>query len=116
ESEGAGMRAHERGTAPAQWLEESGAVAMLLPGPPHELKAMFERQCLPRLARVVPKQTIRTLFLRVSGMGESDLDELIAPVYKKYDNPDTTILAAKGDRQIHFRARCGSASEGEALL
>ncbi len=50
-------------------------VVMLLPGPPHELKAMFEQQCLPRLARVVPKQAIRTLHMRVTGMSESDLDQ-----------------------------------------
>jgi nicotinamide-nucleotide amidase len=114
--DGADMLANDRGTAPGQWVEESGAVAMLLPGPPHELKAMFERQCLPRLARVVPRQVIRTLFLRVAGMGESDLDQLIAPVYTKYENPVTTILAAAGDLQIHLRARCGTESEADALL
>jgi nicotinamide-nucleotide amidase len=114
--QGADVLSNDRGTAPGQWLQESGAVAMLLPGPPHELKSMFERHCLPRLARIVPKQVIRTLFLRVAGMGESDLDQLIAPVYKKYLNPVTTILAAAGDIQIHLRARCETEAEAEALL
>ena len=114
--QGADVLSNDRGTAPGQWLEESGAVAMLLPGPPHELKSMFERHCLPRLARIVPKQAIRTLFLRVAGMGESDLDQLIAPVYKKYQNPVTTILAAAGDIQIHLRARSETEAEAEALL
>ncbi|HTS61148.1 MAG TPA: competence/damage-inducible protein A [Candidatus Acidoferrales bacterium] len=114
--EGAGMLSNDRGTAPGQWVEESGAVAMLLPGPPHELKSMFERHCIPRLARMVPKQVIRTLFLRVTGMGESDLDELIAPVYKKYTNPACTILAAHGDLQIHLRARCATEAQADALL
>jgi nicotinamide-nucleotide amidase len=114
--EGASVLPNDRGTAPGQWVEESGAVAMLLPGPPHELKAMFERQCLPRLSRIVPKLAIRTAFLRVTGMGESDLDQLIAPIYTKYDNPATTILAANGDLQVHLRARCATAAEAEALL
>jgi nicotinamide-nucleotide amidase len=114
--QGADVLSNDRGTAPGQWLQESGAVVMLLPGPPHELKSMFQRHCLPRLARIVPKQTIRTLFLRVAGMGESDLDQLIAPVYKKYQNPVTTILAAAGDIQIHLRARCETEAEAEALL
>jgi competence/damage-inducible protein CinA-like protein len=114
--EGAAILPNDRGTAPGQWIEESYGVAMLLPGPPHELKSMFERQCLPRLARIVPRQAIRTVFLRVTGMSESDLDTLIAPVYKKYTNPATTILAANGDLQIHFRARCASAGEAEELL
>ena len=114
--EGASVLPNDRGTAPGQWVEESGAVAMLLPGPPHELKAMFERQCLPRLKQIVPKLAIRTLFLRVAGMSESDLDQLIAPVYAKYENPATTILAAAGDIQIHLRARCATEAEADALL
>ncbi len=56
------------------------------------------------------------MFMRVAGMGESDLDQLIAPVYKKYENPATTILAAAGDIQIHLRARCTTEAEGDALL
>ena len=114
--EGAAILPNDRGTAPGQWVEESGAVVMLLPGPPHELQAMFERQCMPRLARLVPKLVIRTLCLRVAGMGESDLDQLIAPAYKKYQNPATTILAAAGDIQIHLRARCSTEAEADALL
>jgi nicotinamide-nucleotide amidase len=114
--QGAEILANDRGTAPGQWVEESGAVAMLLPGPPHELKSMFERQCLPRLTRLVPRQVIRTLFLRVAGMPESDLDQLIAPVYKKYKNPATTILAANGDLQIHLRARCATEAKADELL
>jgi len=114
--EGAAILSNDRGTAPGQWVEESGAVAMLLPGPPHELKSMFERHCLPRLQRIVPRLAIRTLFLRVTGMPESDLDQLIAPVYKKYLNPVTTILAANGDLQIHLRARCETVAEADALL
>ena len=114
--EGAEVLPNDRGTAPGQWVAANGAVAMLLPGPPHELKAMFEQQCLPRLARLAPKQAIRTAFLRVTGMPESDLDALISPVYKKYQNPVTTILAANGDLQVHLRARCDTEAEADALL
>jgi nicotinamide-nucleotide amidase len=114
--EGAVVLPNDRGTAPGQWIEESGAAVMLLPGPPHELKAMFERQCIPRLSRLVPKQAIRILGLRVTGITESDLDQLISPVYKKYTNPATTILAGNGDIQVHLRARCGTEAEAAALL
>jgi nicotinamide-nucleotide amidase len=77
---------------------------------------MFERECLPRLQRLVPRQVIRTAFLRITGMPESDLDQLISPVYREYRNPVTTILAANGDLQVHLRARCSTESEAEALL
>jgi nicotinamide-nucleotide amidase len=114
--EGADMLDNDRGTAPGQWIEESGAWIMLLPGPPHELKAMFTRQCLPRLQRRVPRQFIQTLILRVAGMSESDLDAAISPVYKKYENPATTVLAHAGDIQVHLRARCSTGAEATALL
>ena len=101
---------------PANGSEHEGRIVMLLPGPPHEMKPMFVDQCVPRLARRLPAQVIRTRFYRVAGMGESDLDQLIAPVYTKYTNPVTTILAAPSDIQIHLRARCETAEEAEALL
>ncbi|HEX3742562.1 MAG TPA: competence/damage-inducible protein A [Bryobacteraceae bacterium] len=113
---GAEVLPNDRGTAPGQWVDGNDSVALLLPGPPHELKAMFEQQCLPRLARIVPTQIIRTAFLRITGMPESDLDALISPVYKKYPNIATTILAANGDLQVHLRARCDTAAEADALL
>ena len=114
--DGADILPNDRGTAPGQWIEDSGAYLILLPGPPHEMKAMFTRQCTPRLARIAPRLVIQTLVLRVSGMPESDLDQLIAPVYTKYENLATTILAAAGDIQIHLRARCATEAEASALL
>src|SRR5262249_32896929 len=84
--------------------------------PPYELKAMFEKLCLPRLERMLPAQALRTRFYRIVGMGESDLDELIAPVYTRYANPVTTILAVSGEIHIHLRARCAAPEQAEALL
>lgn len=114
--EGAEILPNDRGTAPGQWIDHGGASIVLLPGPPHEMKAMFARQCLSRLENRVPRQVIRTLVMRVAGMPESDLDQLIAPVYKKYENPVTTILAAAGDIQVHLRARCDTEKEAQGLL
>jgi nicotinamide-nucleotide amidase len=114
--EGAEILPNAHGTAPGQWLEHDGAVVMLLPGPPGELKPMFLDECLPRLEKRVPHSVICTRFLRVAGMPESDLDQLISPVYKKYTNPVCTILAAPGDIQVHLRARCSTPGEAEALL
>ncbi len=114
--EGAAVLPNDRGSAPGQWIEEGGAVVMLLPGPPHELKSMFTRQCLPRLQRIAPPLHIRTLQLRISGMTESELDQTIAPIYKRYENPVTTVLAHHGDIQVHLRARCPTEGEALALL
>lgn len=114
--EGAEILPNDRGTAPGQWIEQNGTMLMLLPGPPNELKWMFEKQCLPRLQKVLPPQVIRTLMLRVVGMPESDLDQLISPVYLRYPNLATTILAVSGEIHIHLRARSADASQAEALI
>ncbi len=114
--DGAEALPNPNGTAAGQWLEHENRVVMLLPGPPHEMKPMFVDQCVPRLARRLPARVIRTRFYRVAGMGESDLDQLIAPIYTKYTNPVTTILAAPSDIQIHLRARSETAEEAEAVL
>lgn len=114
--DGAEILANDRGTAPGQWLRVEHRAIGLLPGPPKEMKAMFEQQVFPRLQAIMPPMAIRTRFYRVAGMPESDLDQLIAPVYTKYANPSTTILAALADIQIHLRARCATAEEAELLL
>ena len=114
--DGADPLPNDRGTAPGQWIEVNGHVIMLLPGPPREMKAMWEQQCRERLRAMLPKQAIRTLFWRIAGMAESDVDQLISPVYTEYTNPVTTILAGPSDIQIHLRARCQTEDEAQALL
>src|SRR6202043_4014291 len=109
------------GTAVGQWIPGGIAggverVVKMMPGPPDELKPMFANECVPRLASSLPAQVIRARFYRVTGMTESDLDQLIAPVYSKYTNPATTILASPGDLQIHLRARCANEEAAERLL
>src|SRR6185369_15894672 len=113
---GAEVLPNANGTAPGQWIANDGRVVIMLPGPPGELKPLFAQECVPRLMKLLPTQVIRARFYRVTGLTESDLDALIAPVYTKYTNPSTTILASPGDIQIHLRARCGSTEDAERLL
>jgi nicotinamide-nucleotide amidase len=114
--EGANVMPNPNGTAPGQFISTDRGALALLPGPPRELKPMVEQQLVPRLKPVLPPQVIRVRSYRVTGIGESDLDALIAPVYSKYSNPVTTVLSSPGDLFVHLRARCNSAEEAEALL
>src|SRR5689334_22686495 len=47
--EGAEVLENPKGTAPGQWIKEGGRHILLLPGPPHELEAIFDKECMPRL-------------------------------------------------------------------
>jgi nicotinamide-nucleotide amidase len=97
------------GTAPGQWIEtESGdqrQYVILLPGPPHEIKPMFDEQVVPRLRKHVPQQFIATRVLKVALMPESECDQRVAPIYKKYPDVQTTILAGAGENQLRLIAR-----------
>ena len=114
--EGAEVLPNPHGSAPGQWVRAGSCSIFLLPGPPRELKAMLQNEVVPRLQPLLPKQVIKVRSFRITGIGESDLDALIAPVYSKYTNPVTTVLSSPGDLWVHLRARCDSEQEADSLL
>jgi nicotinamide-nucleotide amidase len=114
--EGATVLDNDRGTAPGLWLEAGGRIVILLPGPPHELKAMFAAQVEHRLARLSTGVRLVARELRVAGMGESDVDQRIAPIYTRHSDVQTTILTAPGEIQIHLRAWTTDAPAAERQL
>jgi PncC family amidohydrolase len=88
---------------------------VLLPGPPGEMKPMFDAQVLPRLrARVGPTRVVRRRVLRIAGMGESSVDEVAAPVYTRFENPRTTILGGAGQVELHLVAHGEDEADAEA--
>ena len=114
--EGAEALPNPNGTAPGQFISTDRGALALLPGPPRELKPMVINELIPRLRHVVPPQSIRTRSWRITGIGESDLDTLIAPVYMQYKNPVTTVLSSPGDLFVHLRAQGENESEADSLL
>jgi nicotinamide-nucleotide amidase len=106
---GAKVLPNPNGTAPGQWIEADhegqDRMLALLPGPPWEMKALFEAQVLDRLRSRVPAAHIATRTLKVAMLPESQCDLRIAPIYKQYADVQTTILAGPGDIEIHLRAR-----------
>jgi nicotinamide-nucleotide amidase len=114
--EGAEAMPNPFGTAPGQFLSTARGALALLPGPPRELKPMVAKELVPRLRPVLPPQVIKVRSFRVTGIGESDLDTLIAPVYTKYTNPTTTVLSSPGDLFVHLRAQASTEHEADALL
>ncbi len=106
---GATVLANSQGTAPGQWISGKSdgkeKIIVLLPGPPHELKAMFEAAVLERMRERVPRRYIATRVLKIAGMGESACDARVAPIYKRYPDVNTTILAGPGEIQLHLRSQ-----------
>jgi nicotinamide-nucleotide amidase len=109
---GATVLPNPNGTAPGQWISGEYAgqdrLILLLPGPPHELTALFDEQCLPRLRAKLPPQFIATSELKIAMMGESQCDARVAPIYKRYTDVQTTILAGRGEVQLHLKTRAST--------
>jgi nicotinamide-nucleotide amidase len=85
---------------------------ILLPGPPKELKAMYEAQVQPKLAATLPERHMAKRMLRMALIPESQVDARTAPIYQQYTDVETTILAGSGEIQLHFV--CVKKSDAEA--
>ena len=114
--EGAEVLDNPNGTAPGMYLEHEGRAVVLLPGPPREMRPMFEMLALPKLAAKAGDVRVARRVMRVAGMGESAVDERIAPVYTQYTNPQTTILFNKSEIEIQLTAQAKTEKDAELLL
>ncbi len=88
--EGAEILENPRGTAPGLWLEDGGHFIVLLPGPPRELKPLFREQVLPRLERRASSVRMFHREVRVTGLGESHVEQRIMGIYKRFPEVNTT--------------------------
>jgi nicotinamide-nucleotide amidase len=104
------------GTAPGMFIDHHGTAIVLLPGPPREMRPMFENHVSEKLAGRAGSLRVVRRMLRVAGMGESAVDEKIAPVYTQYDNPVTTILFNQSEIEVHLTARGRTEAEANELL
>jgi nicotinamide-nucleotide amidase len=114
--EGAEVLANANGSAPGQYIDtvvgRHRKIVILLPGPPKELKAMYEAECRGRLAASLPERHMAKRMLRMALIPESQVDARTAPIYQQYSDVETTILAGQGEIQLHFQ--CVKASDAEA--
>lgn len=107
---------NHHGTAPGILMTEGKCTVVLLPGPPREMKPMFDEQVMPRLRERAGDVFLVRRTLRIFGLTESGVDELAAPIYRNYKNPTTTILFGNGLIELHLTAQANSEQEAERLL
>ena len=108
--EGAHILPNANGSAPGQYLdivypttgEGFRKIVILLPGPPKELKPLFDIECRPRLSAALPAHYIARRMLRMALIPESTVDARCAPIYSQFTDIETTILAGHAEIQLHF--------------
>jgi nicotinamide-nucleotide amidase len=113
---GSEVLVNNNGTAPGIWVSAEKNHVILLPGPPHELKPMFESLCAPRFQTLAGGIALARRIFRTTGLGESSLDARIAPIYTNYKNIETTVLAKPGQVDVRLTARGKTSEEAERLV
>lgn len=93
------------GSAVGMMVKTDEKFLVVLPGPPRELKPMFENHVLPEIGKLAGEIVFRKRILKVSGMGESAIDEAIAPIYSEYKNVQTSVLFNKSEVEVHLTAQ-----------
>jgi nicotinamide-nucleotide amidase len=118
--EGAVLLANPNGSAPGQMLDtivgDYRKIVILLPGPPRELKPLFEQVVKPRLESILPSRHFARRILRMALIPESQVDARTAPIYNQYPDIQTTILAGSGEIQLHFTTTKPTLAEAQALV
>lgn len=114
--EGATVLPNLNGTAPGMLVRQGNCTVVLLPGPPREMRPMFEAGVEPLLREQAGSQRLLRRKLSIFGLTESRTDELAAPVYTRFPNPSTTILFKNGVIELHLTAAAATEAEAERLL
>jgi len=117
---GAVVLPNPNGTAPGLWMEHGRTAIVLLPGPPREMKPMFDAVVHHRLAPRAGGAALFRRVLRITGRTESDVDARAQPIYGTWTSQavpiTTTILAVLGQIELHLTARAASRAEADAAL
>ena len=103
------------GTAPGIIIEENNKRIILLPGPPREMRDMFEKSVKPYLEKFSNKHFI-SKYVRFYGIGESLLETKIKDIMDNQTNPTLALYAKTGEVLLRITASSEDKNECEQLI
>jgi nicotinamide-nucleotide amidase len=115
---GAIVLENANGTAPGFIVDtKEGKFVASLPGVPHEMRAMLVERLLPLLRdRFGGEERIVTRVLRVSGLGESEIDHRIGALFRASENPKIAVLAHLGRCDVKIMAKAKDDAAAESMI
>jgi nicotinamide-nucleotide amidase len=117
---GASVIDNANGTAPGLWIEDGTRFALLLPGPPRELKPMLASSVNSFLASRASGVPLLRRIVRITNRTESQTDETLQPLYARWNRQDVpvaaTILASLGQIELQVSARAASRAAAQAAV
>ncbi len=102
---------NNNGTAPGGIIEKDGKIAVFLPGPPFEMKAMYEESVYPYLRAKCPNQ-LYSREIQTFGIGESRLEDMLLPIMQNQTDP--TIAPYAKESGVMLRLTTMAATQEEA--
>jgi len=102
--EGAVVLRNNNGTAPGCIIEDKDKIIIMLPGPPSEMKAMFDEAVIPFLSERSDSKIV-SRFLRIFGIGESAMEDAIKDLIENQSNPTIAPYAKEGELALRITAR-----------
>ncbi|MGE1062577.1 competence/damage-inducible protein A [Megasphaera paucivorans] len=116
-AKGAYIFTNEAGTAPGMAIHQNGKLIVHLPGPPREMRWMYEHRLkLYLLENFGSQGCIKSLILKVYDMGESDMEQAVMDLVKGQSNPTLALYAKPGYVELRITARAATEEAAAALL
>ena len=112
--EGSIILPNNNGTAPGSIIERDGKIAVILPGPPFEMKPMFEDSVVPFLRRF-SERIILSCNVRTFGIGESAMSERVRHLLDNA-NPSVAPYAKSGEAMLRITASAADENEAKKLI
>lgn len=113
---GAELLSNPVGTAPGIWLEHQGVVYVAMPGPPTEMREMMDNLVLPRLQAKVAEEgggVLHARFLRLTGMGESQVADRLADLLEQQQDPTLALYASPGEVRVRLATKAADHAAAE---
>jgi nicotinamide-nucleotide amidase len=106
---------NSRGTAPGWWVERDGRTVLALPGPPWELKQMWEVEVKPRLKQRLAREVIISRTIKTMGLPEAKLNEMVSPLLCS-TNPTLALYAKIDGIQLRLTAKAPERAKAEEMI
>ncbi len=107
--------ANTRGTAPGWWVEREERIILAMPGPPGEVKQMWENEIRPELKRRLSGEVIISRTLKTLGLTEAKVDEMVSPLLSS-TNPTIAVYAKLDGIQLRLTAKDRDAAKAEEAI
>ncbi|MCL2056347.1 MAG: competence/damage-inducible protein A [Oscillospiraceae bacterium] len=112
---GAVVLHNDRGTANGLMVSGNGKTAILMPGPPREMTAMFDNFVKPYL-RERSGAVLVSSSVHLFGIGESAVQDMLKSFMESRSNPTVAPYAKEGEVMLRVTASAPTGEEAQGMI